>query len=262
MFSFQDRRGPVEVAFTDRHGGISDGPYASLNLAAPPDDLSEQAAVDENTDIVGYAMARGGEAAGDNPFALPEGVRVPTVVTMRQVHGSDVHTVDRAWLDARHALPAVADGMVTDVAGVILLVRVADCVPLLLADMERKVVGAAHAGRPGLVAGVVPATVARMRELGAERIVAWVGPHVCGRCYEVPAAMRADVAAVVPESFAETSWGTPAVDVGAGVVAQLAADGVEVVDASRCTVEDDELYSYRRQGAESGRLGGLVWVRP
>jgi len=67
---------------------------------------------------------------------------------------------------------------------------------------------------------------------------------------------------VVPESFAETSWGTPAVDIGAGVVAQLTALGVASVDASRCTREDDDLYSYRRQGRESGRLGGLVWVRP
>ena len=74
--------------------------------------------------------------------------------------------------------------------------------------------------------------------------------------------MRADVAAVVPEAYAETSWGTPSVDVGAGVRAQLAAAGVEVVDASRCTREAEDLYSYRRQGAESGRLAGLVWVRP
>jgi YfiH family protein len=232
-----------------------------LNLAAPPDDLSEREAVDENTDIVGYAMARGAQAVGDNPFALPEGVAVPTVVRMRQVHGAAVHTVDREWLADRPAQP-VADALVTAVPGVILLVRVADCVPLLLADVDRSVVGAAHAGRPGLVAGIVPATVARMRELGAGRIVAWLGPHVCGRCYEVPAQMRAEVAAAVPASFSETSWGTPAVDVGAGVVSQLEAEGVEVVDASRCTLEDDDLFSYRRQGVASGRLGGLVWVRP
>jgi copper oxidase (laccase) domain-containing protein len=101
-----------------------------------------------------------------------------------------------------------------------------------------------------------------MRRLGAARVRAWVGPHVCGGCYEVPEQMRSDVAAVVPESFAETTWGTPAVDIGAGVVAQLAGLSVETVDASRCTREDDDLYSYRRQGRESGRLGGLVWVRP
>lgn len=266
MFSFQETRGPVEVAFTDRHGGFGGGPSTSLDLAEPAEDAPDRESVlallEENIDIVGYAMARGGEAPGDNPFELPPGVRVPTVVRMRQVHQADVHTVDQGWLDARHADPAVADGLVTTLPGVVLLVRVADCVPVLLGDAERKVVGVAHAGRPGLVAGIVPATVARMRELGAGRIVAWVGPHVCGSCYEVPAAMRDEVAAVVPESYAETSWGTPAVDVGAGVVSQLAAEGVEVVDASRCTLESDDLYSYRREGADAGRLGGLVWVRP
>ncbi len=177
---------------------------------------------------------------------------------MRQVHGADVAVVD----ERAEAEPPEADALVTRAPGVVLVVRVADCVPVLLADVERGVVGAAHAGRPGLVAGVVPATVAAMRDLGAAEITAWVGPHVCGACYEVPEQMRADVAAVVPEAYAETSWGTPAVDVGAGVRAQLAAAGVEIVDASRCTREDEDLYSYRRQGEESGRLAGLVWVRP
>jgi polyphenol oxidase len=110
--------------------------------------------------------------------------------------------------------------------------------------------------------------VAALRELGARRLVAWVGPHVCGACYEVPDAMRADVAAVVPEAYAETSWGTPALDIGAGVRAQLRAAGdemgapVEVVEVGRCTREDDDLFSYRRQGSESGRLAGIVRVRP
>lgn len=263
MFSFQETRGAVDVAFTDRHGGVSGGPYASLNLAEPQGEaaVDERRAVAENLDRVSRALARG-VAGGDRDPSLIDDVALPTVVRMHQVHGADVQTVDRGYLAAPPERPPVADGLVTDVPGVALLVRVADCVPLLLADTERLVVGAAHAGRPGLVAGVVPTTVARMRELGADRIVAWLGPHVCGRCYEVPAAMREEVAAVAPASFAETSWGTPAVDVGAGVVAQLEAEGVEVVDASRCTLESEDLYSYRRQGAASGRLGGLVWVRP
>jgi hypothetical protein len=67
----------------------------------------------------------------------------------------------------------------------------------------------------------------------------------------------------VPEAWAETSWGTPSVDIGAGVAAQLRRAGVQVVvDASRCTVEDQDLYSYRREGTDSGRLGGLIWMRP
>ena len=74
--------------------------------------------------------------------------------------------------------------------------------------------------------------------------------------------MQAEVAAAVPEAEATTTWGTPALDIGAGVVAQLKAAGVEMVDASRCTIEDEDLFSYRRQGPESGRLAGIVRVRP
>jgi copper oxidase (laccase) domain-containing protein len=83
---------------------------------------------------------------------------------------------------------------------------------------------------------------------------------VCGACYEVPDRLRAEVSALVPESYAETSWGTPALDIGAGVRAQLLAAGCAVVDASRCTLEDEDLFSYRRQGRLSGRLAGLVRV--
>ncbi len=252
MFGYTDTRGAVEVAFTDRHGGTSTPPYDSLNLAVPkepPDDLdlatlSEQA--ERNIARVHDAFTGGGGGV---------------LVRMRQVHGADVATVDER-LAAPDADVPVADGLVTAMAGVTLLVRVADCVPVLLGDPVAGVVGAAHAGRPGLVAGVVPATVARMRDLGAQDITAWIGPHVCGRCYEVPAAMRDEVSSVVPASFAETSWGTPALDVGAGVRSQLEADGVTVLEEPACTIEVDDLYSYRRQGALSGRLGGLVRIRP
>ena len=104
-----------------------------------------------------------------------------------------------------------------------LVVRVADCVPVLLADPERGVVGAVHAGRPGLVAGVVPAAVAVMRELGAERAGRVGRPAVCGALLRGAREMRAEVAPLVPRGLGETSWGTPALDLGAGVRAQLAA---------------------------------------
>jgi purine-nucleoside/S-methyl-5'-thioadenosine phosphorylase / adenosine deaminase len=242
VFAFTETRGRVDVAFTDRHGGVSDGPYASLNLAV--NGSEDPVAVEHNLDVLARAFA-------------PDGTRA-TLALMRQVHGAEVAVV----AERPAAEPPEADALVTGTPGVALVVRAADCVPVLLADVGRGVVGAAHAGRPGLVAGIVPATVAAMRDLGAGEITAWVGPHICGACYEVPEQMRADVAAVVPEAFAETSWGTPAVDVGAGVLAQLRADGVDVVDASRCTREDEDLYSYRRQGVESGRLAGVVRVRP
>lgn len=150
------------------------------------------------------------------------------------------------------------DGIVTAEPDVVLMVRAADCVPVLLADAERGVVGAAHAGRLGMAAGVVTATVARMRELGAEEIAAWVGPYICGRCYEVPQELQDQVTAGEPAARATTSWGTPALDLGAGVRAQLEREGVRVTDVSRCTRESADLYSYRRDGAAAGRQAGVI----
>ncbi len=119
-----------------------------------------------------------------------------------------------------------ADGIVTGQRDLVLAVRAADCVPVLFADPDAGQIGAAHCGRPGLAAGIIPRTVEVMRQQGADRITAWIGPHVCGGCYEVPAEMQDDVAAVVPEARATTTWGTPSLDLGAGVRAQLTAAGV------------------------------------
>jgi polyphenol oxidase len=178
---------------------------------------------------------------------------------LHQVHGDEVLTVDGPGPSALDDVP-VADALVTTTRGVGLMVRVADCVPVLLADPDAGVVGAVHSGRPGLALGIAERAVERMREAGAGRLVAWVGPHVCGGCYEVPAAMRDEVAARVPAAYAETRWGTPALDIGAGVRAQLEAAGVEVLATGGCTREDPALHSYRRDGAAAGRLAGLVWM--
>ena len=177
-------------------------------------------------------------------------------VIMRQVHGADV-----ALAPTTAGEPPVCDALVATTPDVALLTRAADCVPVLLGDAEAGVVAAVHAGRPGLAAGVVPATIARMRDLGAQRLTAWVDPHVCGACYEVPAEMRDEVAAIVPEARATTSWGTPALDLGAGVRAQLYAGGVTDVHAvDRCTREDPEFPSYRRDGDAATRFAGVIWM--
>jgi polyphenol oxidase len=244
VFAFRETHGPVEVAFTDRHDGVSEGPWESLNLGT------------SNGDDPGRVA--------QNHAALATGAGLPPdrMVRMSQVHGDRVAVVAAPLED----IP-VADGMVTDATGLGLLVRVADCVPVILADPDAGVVGVAHAGRPGLAAGIVPSTVARLRDSGAREIVAWLGPRVCGRCYEVPEQMRAEVADAAPAAWSTTSWGTPALDVGAGVASQLRDAGVDVIDLTAgdstwCTRENTDLFSYRRQGQRSGRLGGLVWIRP
>ncbi len=231
----------AHFAFTDRWGGVSAAPYDRLNL---------------------------GGAVGDDPAAVRAnrvsaarvlGIDAERVVWMRQVHGREVAVVDGPWGDRE--IPEV-DAVVTARQGLALAVLTADCTPVLLADPVAGVAGAAHAGRPGLVAGVVPATVEAMVALGAEpaRIIARTGPSVCGRCYEVPAAMRDAVADVVPAAWATTNWGTPAVNVAGGVRAQLATLGVELtVSSEDCTLESTDHFSYRRE-RDTGRLASYVWL--
>jgi copper oxidase (laccase) domain-containing protein len=97
-----------------------------------------------------------------------------------------------------------------------------------------------------------------MRSLGAADIRAWLGPSICGRCYEVPPALRDEVAAAVPATWSTTSWGTPALDLPAGARSQLENAGVGVEYAGPCTLETASLYSYRRDSG-TGRFAGLVW---
>lgn len=177
-------------------------------------------------------------------------------VLMHQVHGAAVAVVEGP---GPHSPAGEVDALVSREPGLALVARAADCVPVLLADPEHGVIAAVHAGRPGIAAGVVPEAVARMRDLGAEALHAWIGPHVCGACYEVPEALRAEVAALVPETFATTSWGTPSLDLGAGVRAQLVAAGARTTAVGQCTREDTAWPSYRRDGTAATRFAGVIW---
>ncbi|MER7715818.1 peptidoglycan editing factor PgeF [Streptomyces flaveolus] len=241
MIGQRDTVNGAHFGFTDRWGGVSAVPYEELNLGGAVGD--DPAAVTANRELAAKSL----------------GVDPARVVWMNQVHGADVAVVDAPWGD--RPVPRV-DAVVTAERGLALAVLTADCVPVLLADPVAGVAAAAHAGRPGLVAGVVPAAVRAMTGLGADpaRIVARTGPAVCGRCYEVPEGMRAEVAAVEPAAHAVTSWGTPALDVSAGVHAQLERLGVrDRAQSPVCTRESKDHFSYRRDRT-TGRLAGYVWL--
>ncbi len=246
MFASRDQlagsAGVVDIAFTDRHGGVSPPPFDSLDLSLT--------AVDRATEVT-TNLARVAEAFGAAHLTL-----------MHQVHGRDVVLVSDdgggAASQPGSARVPRCDALVTDRPEVALCVRVGDCVPVVLADADRGVVGVAHAGRTGVAEGVVTATVGRMRERGAATICGWIGPHICGGCYEVPASLQAEVAGRVPAAFACTTWGTASLDLGAGVRAQLEDAGVPSRDLSVCTRESADFYSHRRDGTAAGRFGGLV----
>lgn len=189
--------------------------------------------------------------------AIASGLRdqlgLEAIATMRQVHGTDV-----AW--AMPGLIPEADALLTYTPSLGVLVRVADCVPIVLSTAERDTVGVVHAGRRGLTDGIVPAAVRILQERGKGELSAVIGPHICGECYELDERTADAVATTVPEAAARTRWGTPGADIGAGVEAQLRALGVEVERTGGCTLEDERFFSYRRD-ATTQRQGAIVVLR-
>lgn len=229
------------LAFTDRgQVGIDpEKPYGTANLARHVGDD------DESVDAARQRLAERLGVAGDH------------LLFVDQVHGTEVVEAVGPWLG-----PAPqADAVVTTRPGLALAVMVADCVPVLLADPLRGVVGVAHAGRVGLASGVVTSTIAALHDLGAEDLVAVVGPSICPRCYEVPADLRAEVSGRVPVTAARTRGGTPSLDLASGVMEQLSSHCSSVELAPGCTAEDPRLFSYRRDGL-TGRFAGIAWMLP
>lgn len=183
------------------------------------------------------------------------GIDPSTVHLMRQVHGATVTTIT-----ANHVPGAVAvdsDGMVTT-TGRALAVLTADCLPVLLAGPTTT--AAVHAGRGGLVAGVLQAAVAACRDAGddPDGLRAVIGPAIHACCYEVPAALRDQVADVLPEAAATTTWATPSLDLPRAGEALLERAGVavEVIDA--CTRCDSSTWFSHRADAAAGRQAGVV----
>lgn len=230
--------GGVGVAFTDREG--------ALPTASPHDLARESRWV----------------PSGDGPLGPPRwgALALREVVGVDQVHGDDVLVVDQQLLDHPPAVIPRADAIVTRLRGVGLVVRTADCLPVALADPDAGVVAVAHAGRRGLDLGVLSRTVETMRSFGAGSLSAWIGPGICGRCYEVDPALAADFTARHPLAGSATSWGTPALDLTRLAAAELAASGVAVDVLPGCTREDADLFSYRRDGAAAGRQAVIAWL--
>lgn len=228
---------PVRAFFTTRDGGVSDAPFATLNLATHVGD--EASHVDLNRSVVEH------EAGASVAYLSAE-------------HGIRVHRV----IDPRAAVPQ-ADVLVTDTPGVALAAIAADCVPLLLHDAATGAVAAAHIGRVGLWAGAVDAAVAALLDLRTAKasralISASVGPAICGKCYEVPLAMRFEVGERHPAAISTTRWATPALDIPRAVETRLGELGIgDLLRQRYCTYEDTMFFSHRREGV-TGRQCGVV----
>lgn len=224
----------AEWLFTDRWGGSSTAPFDELNLGA---------------------------SVGDDPVAVIANRRVAAgyvgaerIALVHQVHGREV-----VELGAIPEAPPEADAIVTAVSGLPVGTQVADCVPILLADLSSGRVAAVHAGWRGVVADVVGAAVDVLGSTGDVR--AWIGPAICGGCYEVSTQVRDQVADAAPGSATWTRQGTPSVDLRAGVLGQLARRGIAGEVVAGCTYESRDLYSYRRDGVTGRQMGIVVLHR-
>ncbi|WP_162784815.1 peptidoglycan editing factor PgeF [Paracoccus suum] len=223
--------GGARHGFFTRKGGASSGLYAGLNCGRGSDDQAQ--AVNVNRGRVADAM----------------GVAPDHLVTLSQVHSADVVIVT-AQTDLDALRTTRADAMVTTQPGIALGVLAADCQPVLLADPAAGVIGAAHAGWRGTQAGVLEATVAAMRDLGARDIRAVVGPCISQAAYEVgPEMMEAftDDDPALSRFFAGGPNGRPMLDLPGMGVSRLRAAGGEAEWIGHCTYSDPErFFSYRR----------------
>lgn len=231
----------IRRVLSTRRGGFSAPPYDSFNFGLHVGD--DPRAVQRNR----------------SRLAAEIGVTSADLVWMEQVHGRVVHVID-GRVDGPVPL---TDALVTATPGAVLVVQVADCVPLLLWDDDAQVIGAVHCGRQGLRLGVAAEAVRAMTRLGADvgSMRALLGPAICGRDYEVPPHMQADVERHAPGSAVRTRKGTTGLDIRAGLSGQLHAAGVAHIEIDpRCTAEDDDLFSHRGDGGRTGRQVAVIWI--
>lgn len=223
----------IRHAFFTRRGGVSGGAFASLNCGFGSRDAPEN--VRQNREIAASCL----------------GLSADRLVSCHQVHGTTAITVEDPW---RREQNPRADAMVTSVPGIALGVLAADCAPVLFADPEARVVGAAHGGWRGALAGVMEATVAAMARLGArpERIRAGIGPCIAQPSYEVGPEFHATFIAAEPEN---RGFFRPAARAGhflfdlPGYIAhRLSRLGLAAVERTPhdTAAEEDLFFSYRR----------------
>ena len=236
---------PSSWAATGRSGGVSHPPFDSLNLAGY---------VGDDDDHVLANRRRLAETVGASGRRM---------AVMDAVHGASVATVSGS------GVVAGVDGLVTQEPGLAIVALGADCVPVGLVGDDGRTIGVAHCGWRGLVVDVVGSLLSVLHDHGCGVAFAVLGPAVCGACYPVPAERAGEVArrrsaAVSSVALTTCADGQSGIDVRRGVGARLIELGVEervIVTAGGCTVEDRDLFSYRRDGI-TGRQGVAVCLAP
>lgn len=246
-------KGVSVQGFTTRHEGVSRPPYNSLNLGLST--LDSPHSVEGNRSILARAF----------------GTRVEKLVTVTQVHGSDLLLLDQPNPDFAHFLRLECDGIVTDQPGVIIGVCTADCVPVLLLDPVRRVIAALHAGWKGTAEGIVRKGVeamAGMFDCNPADILAAVGPAIGPCCYEVdqPVANAFRQAGndfdVCAEPSGEARWRLNLLEMNRRQLLRAGVDERNIETTPLCTCcEKDLFFSYRRDKGETGRQMGFIMLK-
>ena len=214
--------------FTNRLGGVSKAPFDSANLGLHVGDDPSDVAINRAT--------------------LESQIGMP-IAFMEQIHGDTVVLVEN-----NEANPT-CDALITTHQKLAVAVMVADCVPLLLkSDVA---VAAVHVGRKGLMNGIARKTISAMRDLGAEVIHSYIGPSICGNCYEVSEEIFNEVTAKYSAANSSNRTGRFTLDLVSGLKNDL-KDTV-LLDLSSCVLEDKNAFSYRRDGI-TGRQAGVIWL--
>lgn len=250
----QMREAGVPHGFTTRLGGLSPAPFDSLNLVSRVNDPD----ADANTNV----------AENFRRVRKALGCRQHIRVQVNQVHGCGV------WLPPAEPVRPVdaprADAIVTDRAGLLLMVRVADCVPVLLSSCDGRVVSAIHAGWRGVIAGVLPRAVRSLTQSGgtdATQVLAAMGPCIGVEHFEVgPEVVDAFESAGLGLAVKTEGYAKPHIDLTAAVAHQLQRAGIPIkqIDRTdRCTfARADEFFSHRRDHGRTGRQAALIAIRP
>jgi YfiH family protein len=236
----------VPHAFATRVGGVSAGPYASLNFGSPMEIEGRDAAAN-----IGENYRRLLEAAG---------LGGRTLVEVHQVHGCAVHAGAGASPSPK------ADAIVVSDAAHAAAIRTADCAPVLIASGDGALVAAVHAGWRGAVLGVVRAAVAALRERGAGKLIAAIGPCISKDAFEVGPEVVGEFRrafGAAPVHPHPTDPGKGMIDLRAALAQQLRGAGIEEIDVDdHCTVRDAGLFfSHRREKGLTGRMAAVIGVR-
>lgn len=234
-------------AVTTRHGGVSPTPFDTMNLSAHVGDEPER--VNENLHRLHNAL----------------GLERAATVDASQAQADQVARVSS---NERGTRIKGVDGLITNTRGIPLMLRFADCVPILLYDPMHRAIGIAHAGWRGTVAHVLTKTVNEMRAAfgtNPRDLIACIGPSIGPCCYEIGADVQEKVERAYPDTYELLLHknGSTHLNLWQANASQLRALGVEQIEIAKvCTADHThDFYSWRRENANTGRFGALIALR-